>query len=75
MAKDEVLVVVDRTVLAAADADAKADGLDRSELVERALRHEHLRMALKNYTAETAPALSIDEYSQKVYQANIASSL
>ena len=37
-----------RTVLAHADADAKAAGLNRSELIEQALRNEHLRRALHN---------------------------
>ena len=39
MAKDKVSITLDRDVLAAADADAKAAGLNRSELVEQALRH------------------------------------
>jgi metal-responsive CopG/Arc/MetJ family transcriptional regulator len=72
MAKEKVSVTLDQTVLAAADADAKAAGLNRSELVEQALRHEHLRIALKNYTTETVPALNIDDYAQKIYQANLA---
>jgi len=75
MAKDKVTVTVDQEVLAAADADAKAAGLNRSELVEQALRHEHLRIALKSYTAETVPALNIDDYAQKIYQANRAAGL
>ncbi|WGI36182.1 ribbon-helix-helix protein, CopG family (plasmid) [Mycolicibacterium aubagnense] len=75
MAKDKVTVTVDQEVLAAADADAKAAGLNRSELVERALRHEHLRIALKSYTAETVPALNIDDYAQNIYEANRAAGL
>ncbi|HEX9834574.1 MAG TPA: ribbon-helix-helix protein, CopG family [Mycobacterium sp.] len=75
MAKDKVSVTLDQAVLAAADADAKAAGLNRSELVEQALRHEHLRIALENYTAETVPALNIDAYAQKIYQTNRASGL
>jgi metal-responsive CopG/Arc/MetJ family transcriptional regulator len=75
MAKDKVSVTLDQTVLAAADADAKAAGLNRSELIEQALRNEHLRIALKNYTARTVPALNIDGYAEKVYQANRAVSL
>lgn len=75
MAKDKVTVTVDQEVLAAADADAKAAGLNRSELVEQALRHEHLRIALESYTAETVPALNIDDYAQKIYQANRAAGL
>lgn len=75
MAKDEVSVTIDRAVLADADADAQAAGLDRSELIEQALRNEHLRMALSSYTARTVPALDIDAYAQKVYQANRAAGL
>nr|WP_218620907.1 ribbon-helix-helix protein, CopG family [Mycolicibacterium hippocampi] len=66
---------MDRAVLAAADADAQATGLNRSELLEQALRHEHLRIALQNHTAETVPTLGIDGYAQKVYQANRAAGL
>lgn len=72
MAKDKVSVTVDQAVLAAADADAKASGLNRSEMIEQALRNEHLRIALTNYTTQTVPALDIDAYAQKVYQANRA---
>ena len=70
MAKDKVSVTLDQAVLAAADADAKAAGLNRSELIEQALRHEHLRIALKSYTTHTVPALNIDDYAQKIHQAN-----
>jgi metal-responsive CopG/Arc/MetJ family transcriptional regulator len=75
MAKDKVSVTLDKAVLAAADADAKAAGLNRAELIEQALRNEHLRIALKNYTARTVPALNIDDYAQKVYHANRAAGL
>ena len=37
MAKGKVSVTLDQSVLAAADADADAAGLNRSELIERAL--------------------------------------
>ena len=40
MAKDKVSVTIDQAVLAAADADARAVGLNRSEMIERALRIE-----------------------------------
>ena len=70
MAKDKVSVTLDRAVLAAADADAKAAGLNRSEMIEQALRREHLRIALENYTAHTVPALNSDEYAATIYQAN-----
>jgi hypothetical protein len=49
--------------------------LNRSELIERALRHEHLRIALENYTTHTVPALNIDDYANKIYQANRVSGL
>ena len=75
MAKDKVSVTLDHAVLAAADADAKAVGLNRSEMIEQALRNEHLRIALKNYTSQTVPALDIDAYAQKVYQVNRAAGL
>ena len=75
MAKEKISVTVDQSVLAEADADAKAAGLNRSEMVERALRNEHLRCALHSYTTRTAPALSIDAYAQQVYDANRAAGL
>jgi len=70
MAKAKISVTVDAAVLAAADADAQAAGLNRSELIEKALRNEHLRRALLQYTTHTAPALNIDAYAEQVYQAN-----
>lgn len=75
MAKEKISVTVDATVLADADADARAAGLNRSELVERALRNEHLRRALHTYTTRTAPALDIDSYAERVYEANRAGGL
>ena len=75
MPKDKVSVTVDADVLAAADADAKAIGVNRSELIEQALRHEHLRLALQNYTVHTVPALNIDDYAATIYQANRAADL
>jgi metal-responsive CopG/Arc/MetJ family transcriptional regulator len=75
MAKEKISVTVDATVLAAIDADARAAGVNRSEMVEQALRNEHLRVALQNYTARTVPALDIDAYAQNVYQANRSAGL
>lgn len=75
MAKDKVSITLDSAVLTAADADAQAVGLNRSELIEQALRHEHLRIALKNYCTHTVPALNIDDYSNKIHQANRVSGL
>ena len=75
MAKDKVSVTIDRTVLVAADADAQAAGLNRSEMIEQALRNEHLRIALNSYTTRTVPALDIDAYANKVYRANRAAGL
>jgi metal-responsive CopG/Arc/MetJ family transcriptional regulator len=75
MAKDKVSVTIDQAVLAAADADAQAAGLNRSEMIERALHNEHLRISLKNYTTHTVPTLGIDAYAEKVYQANRAAGL
>lgn len=75
MAKDKVSVTIDRTVLVAADADAQAAGLNRSEMIEQALRNEHLRIALNSYTTRTVPALDIDAYADKVYRANRAAGL
>jgi len=72
MAKEKISVTVEAAVLADADADAKAAGLNRSELVERALRNEHLRRSLHTYTTRTAPALDIDSYAAQVYEANRA---
>ena len=75
MAKEKISVTVDATVLADADADAKAAGMNRSELIERALRNEHLRRALHTYTTRTAPALDLDSYAEQVYDANRAADL
>lgn len=75
MAKDKVSVTIDQAVLAAADADAEAAGLNRSEMIERALCNEHLRITLENYTTHTVPTLDIDGYATKVYQANRAAGL
>lgn len=75
MAKEKVSVTIERDVLATADVDAKRAGLNRSEMIEKALRNEHLRIALNNYTEHTVPALNIDAYAQKVYQTNRAAGL
>lgn len=75
MAKEKISVTVDATVLAEADADARAAGLNRSELIERALRNEHLRRALHTYTTRTVPALDIDAYAEHVCEANRAAGL
>ena len=75
MAKDKVSVTIDQAVLAAADADARAAGLNRSEMIERALRNEHLRISLEDYTTYTVPTLDIDAYAEKVYRANRAAGL
>jgi metal-responsive CopG/Arc/MetJ family transcriptional regulator len=75
MAKEKISVTVDAAVLAATDTDARAAGLNRSEMIEQALRNEHLRVALRNYTTRTVPALDIDAYAQKDYQANRAAGL
>jgi metal-responsive CopG/Arc/MetJ family transcriptional regulator len=75
MAKEKISVTVDAAVLAVADTDAAAAGLNRSELIEQALRNEHLRIALHNYTTRTVPGLDIDAYADKVYQANRAAGL
>jgi metal-responsive CopG/Arc/MetJ family transcriptional regulator len=70
MAKEKISVTVDAGVLAVADANAKAAGLNRSEMIEQALRNEHLRVALHNYKTRTVPALNIDAYAEQVYQTN-----
>lgn len=75
MPKAKISITVDVGVLAAADADAKAAGLNRSELIERALRNEHLRSSLDDYAKRTVPALKIDEYAQRVYGANRSAGL
>ena len=75
MRKEKISVTVDAGVLASADLDATAQGLNRSEMIEQAMRNEHLRIALRNYKARTVPALDIDAYAEQVYQANQASGL
>lgn len=75
MAKTKISVTVDASVLAAVDAAAAVAGLNRSEMIEKALRNEHLRDALHSYTTQTVPALAINEYAQRVYQANRSAGL
>jgi hypothetical protein len=75
MAKEKISATVDAAILAIADADASELGLNRSELIERALRNEHLRLALAGYTTRTVPALNIDAYAAQVYTANRDSGL
>jgi hypothetical protein len=75
MAKEKISATVDSVVLAAADSDAAELGLNRSELIERALHNEHLRLLLAGYTARTVPALNIDAYAAQVYAANRDSGL
>ena len=72
MPKEKISVTVDAAVLAEADADARAARLNRSEMIERALRNEHLRRALNTYTTRTAPALNIDAYAEQIHEANLA---
>ena len=66
MAKAKVSMTIDQAVRAAADADAHAAGLNRSEVIERALRNEHLRISLENYTEHTVSALGIAACPDKV---------
>lgn len=73
--KEQVSVTLDGAVLAATDRDAKAVGLNRSGLIEQVLRHDYLRIALKDYITHTVAALNIDDYAQQIYQANQATSL
>ncbi|KLI05387.1 antitoxin [Mycolicibacterium conceptionense] len=75
MGKAQVWITLDRDVLAAADVDAQAAGLNRSELVEQALRHEHLRITLEGYAATTVRELHIDDYAHRIYRINRASDL
>jgi hypothetical protein len=49
--------------------------MNRSEMIERALRNEHLRRALHIYATRTAPALNIDAYAKRVDEANRAAGL
>jgi len=75
MAKRKISVTVDRAVLAASDADARTAGLNRSEMIERALRSEHLRSALHYYTSRAVPELKVNEYARRVYEANRSTGL
>ncbi|MEQ0587458.1 hypothetical protein ABLN85_17835 [Mycobacterium tuberculosis] len=42
------------------------------ETLSAFFRAPRLRVALRDYTAKTVPALDIDAYAQRVYQANRA---
>ena len=44
-------------------------------MIEKALRNEHLRSALHDYTSRAIPALNINEYAQRVYEANRSTGL
>lgn len=70
MAKVKVSVTVDSQVLEGIDAEAQAAGMNRSELIERAMRREHLRLQLKQYKEVTVPKLGIDAYADMLYEAN-----
>ena len=70
MATEKIAVVIDAAVLAATDADAKAAGLNRSEMIEQALRNEHLRAVLQSYRARAAPTVTLDAYGPSVQQVN-----
>lgn len=72
-----VFTVVDAEVLAAADGDAKAAGLSRSEMIELAVRNEHLRRELQQYVEHiNSPAGRwINEYADELYKADLAAGL
>jgi len=71
MAKEKISATIETDVLAAADANAAALGLNRSEYIEQTLRADHLRRVLADYKARTVPALGIDKYADDLHQANL----
>ncbi|ORA24149.1 antitoxin [Mycobacterium aquaticum] len=73
MPKERMPVTSDGAVHAVAAAEAK--GSDRPEQYQQAPGHEHLRIALQDYTAHTVPALNIADHAQQIYQANQAAGL
>ncbi|MGV9408934.1 ribbon-helix-helix protein, CopG family [Nocardia sp. NPDC003693] len=75
MAKEKITVTLDTGVLADVTADAERAGLTRSEMVEIALRNEHLRRQLHAYTTHTVSASDIDAYAARVHTANRAAGL
>ena len=75
MAKEKISVTVDAAVLAATDADARAAGLNRSEMIEQALTQRASARRPADLHDPNRPALDIDTYAQKVYQANRAARL
>lgn len=75
MPKEKISATVEADVLADADADAAALGLNRSEFIEKALRAEHLRRVLADYKERTIPALGISAYADDLYKANLALTL
>lgn len=75
MSKEKISVTIDAAILADAEADAKLLGVNRSELIEDAVRRHHLRLQLRDYTERTVPALDIDSYAAEVNAANRASNL
>lgn len=72
MAKEKISATIEADVLANADADAAALGLNRSEYIEQTLRADHLRRVLIDYKTRAVPALNIDAYADDLHQANLA---
>jgi hypothetical protein len=52
-----------------------AASVNGSRMSGLALQNDDLRIALKDYTAQTVPALDVDAYAQRVYEANRAAEL
>jgi Ribbon-helix-helix protein, copG family len=75
MPKEKISATIEARILSDADADARELGLNRSELIEQALRNEHLRLALAAYTSRSVPSLGIDDYAATIYAANRKSGL
>jgi hypothetical protein len=55
MAKDKVTVTLDPAVVASTDQDATAEGMNRSEYVERVLRDAHYYRLLSRAAPDPLP--------------------
>jgi hypothetical protein len=69
MAKDKISATIDHDVILATDEDAAELGLNRSEYIERVLRHEHTRRQLEQYKASPMKRI-IDDYAARLDEAN-----
>lgn len=72
---ERISATVPGEVLDQADLDAARLMCSRSELVERALRREHVRIVLEDYRVRVVAALDVARLAADVYAANLTAGL